>query len=70
MNDEYGVNKGVPNPIIKQYEVLLRVAIAARDLHECLEYDEDAEEWSFVEKDDEDHKLWAAIEEAKRLDLL
>ena len=40
---------------------LERVARAAKDLQECLTYDEDAEVWTFEERDDEDHKLWAAL---------
>ena len=40
---------------------LERVARAAKGLQECLTYDEDAEVWTFEERDDEDHKLWAAL---------
>lgn len=42
---------------------LLKVARAAEELHECLDYDEDAEVWTYEEKNDEDHKLWVALKE-------
>ena len=38
-----------------------RAAMAARALQKCLTYDEDTDAWTFEERDDEDHKLWAAL---------
>jgi hypothetical protein len=65
MNDEYGINKGVPNPMIKKYEVLLRVARAAREYTILADNSDDSPDvWALF------HKLVEALKEAERLDLL
>ncbi len=48
---------------IERERLLVRVAREAKALLDCLHYDEDAETWTFEEKDDNGHKLWAALKE-------
>ena len=62
MDDEYGVNKGVPNPTIRKYQVLLRVARAANQVINIPVTCGDDEELMAG--------LNEALKEAEKLDLL